>query len=68
VHDPNLLHAAFTSAETLWDRETTSANGAYQHASLTFFRNTVRTPCGEQTRLLRRRLAAQRVRSGRARR
>jgi predicted metalloprotease len=50
VHDPNLLHAAFASAETMWNHEFASGNTAYQHASLTFFHNTVRTPCGEQSR------------------
>ncbi len=50
VHDPNLLHAAFSSAETMWSHEFASAGTGYQHASLTFFRSTVRTPCGEQSR------------------
>jgi predicted metalloprotease len=50
VHDPNLLHAAFSSAETMWSHEFANANTHYQHASLTFFRSTVRTPCGEQSR------------------
>jgi predicted metalloprotease len=50
VHDPGLLHAAFASAETMWAREFSSAGLTYQHASLTFFHTTVRTPCGEQSR------------------
>ncbi len=50
VHDPNLLHSAFSSAESMWSREFSAAGTAYQHASLTFFHSTVRTPCGEQSR------------------
>jgi predicted metalloprotease len=50
VHDPALLHAAFESAETMWDREFGATSARYQHAHLAFFHNTVRTKCGEQSR------------------
>jgi predicted metalloprotease len=50
VHDPGLLHTAFESAETMWNREFDAAGGSYEHAKLVFFHSTVRTPCGEQTR------------------
>jgi predicted metalloprotease len=50
VHDPALLHTAFESAETMWDREFDASPSRYQHAQLAFFHNTVRTKCGEQSR------------------
>jgi predicted metalloprotease len=50
VHDPGLLHAAFASAESMWDAEFASAGARYQHAKLTFFHTTVRTQCGKQSR------------------
>jgi predicted metalloprotease len=50
VHDPGLLHSAFASAESVWDREFAAAGQRYQHAKLVFFHSTVRTPCGEQSR------------------
>jgi predicted metalloprotease len=50
VHDAGLLHDSFASAESLWDHQFQAVGGHYQHAKLTFFHNTVRTPCGEQSR------------------
>jgi predicted metalloprotease len=50
VHDPALLHAAFASAESMWNREFAGIGQRYQHAKLVFFHTTVRTKCGEQTR------------------
>ncbi|MDA0160041.1 neutral zinc metallopeptidase [Solirubrobacter ginsenosidimutans] len=50
VHDPGLLHTAFESAETMWEREFGAAGSRYQHAKLVFFHSTVRTKCGEQSR------------------
>ena len=50
VHDAGQLHAAFTGAEALWEQEFSVAGLDYQHAKLAFFRSTVRTPCGEQSR------------------
>jgi predicted metalloprotease len=50
VHDPGQLHAAFASAEAMWEPEFAAVGGHYQHASLTFFHKTVRTKCGEQSR------------------
>jgi uncharacterized protein len=50
VHDPGQLHAAFTSAETMWEHEFHAAGLTYRPARLTFFHTTVHTACGEQSR------------------
>jgi uncharacterized protein len=50
AHDPGQLHAAFASAESMWDTEFSSAGLRYTHAKLALFHATVRTQCGEQSR------------------
>jgi predicted metalloprotease len=49
-HDAGFLHAAFRSAESVWEREFSSAGAPFQHGQVSFFHTTVRTPCGEQSR------------------
>src|SRR4051812_45615821 len=46
VHDVALLHSAFESSEAMWNQEFSAAGMPYQHAKLSFFHSTVRTPCG----------------------
>jgi uncharacterized protein len=49
-HEAGFLHAAFRSAESVWEREFAGAGTQYRHGKVSFFHNTVRTPCGDQTR------------------
>jgi predicted metalloprotease len=49
-HDAGFLHAAFRSAESVWEREFSSVGTPYRHGKVSFFHSTVRTPCGEQSR------------------
>jgi uncharacterized protein len=49
-HGAGFLYAAFRSAESVWEREFSSAQTPYRHGKVSFFHSTVRTPCGEQSR------------------
>jgi uncharacterized protein len=49
-HEAGFLHAAFRSAESVWEREFAAAGTPYRHGKVSFFHNTVRTACGDQTR------------------
>jgi predicted metalloprotease len=49
-HEAGFLHAVYRSAESVWEREFAGAGSQYRHGKVSFFHNTVRTPCGDQTR------------------